>query len=204
MPVSAVVFDVGNVLYHWDPRHLYRRMIADEAALERFIEETDFVAWHLGLDEGRSLADEAASLTARFPHHKPLIDAWGPRFGESIGEPVAGMPALVAALDTAGVPLFAITNFSAEFWAPFAAREAAVFDRFRSIVVSGEEKLVKPDPRIFELALQRFGIAAPSALFVDDRAENVAAAEAVGMRAHLFVDEPGLRTRLAAEGLLPD
>lgn len=179
-------------------------MIADEAALERFIEETDFVAWHFGLDEGRLFADEAASLTARFPHHKQLIDAWGSRFGESIGEPVAGMPELVAALDEAGVPLFAITNFSAEFWGPFAAREAAMFDRFRSIVVSGEEKMVKPDPRIFRLALERFGIAAPSALFVDDRADNVAAAAAAGMHAHLFVDEPGLRMRLAAEGLLSD
>jgi len=200
--VWAVVFDVGNVLYHWDPRNLYRRLIGDEAALERFIEETDFVAWHFGLDEGRVFADEAAALAGRFPHHKPLIDAWGPRFGESISGPVAGMAELVAELDDAGVPLFAITNFSAEFWAPFAAREAALFDRFRGIIVSGEEKMVKPDPRIFALALERFGITAGEALFVDDRADNVAAAEAAGMRAHLFVDEPPLRARLVNEGLL--
>lgn len=202
MGAGAVVFDVGNVLYHWDPRNLYRQLLPDPVALERFIEETDFVAWHFGLDEGKLFADQAAALCGRFPHHKPLIDAWGPRFGESIGGPVAGMHELVAELDGAGVPLFAITNFSAEFWAPFAAREAAVFDRFRAIVVSGEEKLVKPDPRIFALALERFGIEADDALFVDDRADNVQAALNAGMRAHLFVDEPGLRKRLAAEGLL--
>lgn len=148
-------------------------------------------------------ADAAAELTGRFPHHKPLIDAWGPRFGESIGGPVEGMPALVEELDAAGVPLFAITNFSGEFWAPFAKREAALFDRFRSIVVSGDEKIAKPDPCIFALALSRFGLEGPEALFVDDRADNVAAAKDAGMQAHLFIDQPGLRGRLVEEGLLP-
>lgn len=199
---TAVVFDVGNVLYHWDPRNLYRQLIGDKAALERFLHETDFVAWHFELDGGRVYAEAAEDLGGRFPHHRPLIDAWGPRFGESIGGPVAGMRALVEELDGAGVPLFAITNFSAEFWKPFAARESTLFDRFRGIVVSGEEKMVKPDPAIFALALDRFGLTGPEALFVDDRADNVAAAEAAGMRAHLFTDELELRARLLAEGLL--
>jgi 2-haloacid dehalogenase len=108
----------------------------------------------------------------------------------------------VAELDARGVPLFAITNFSADFWPPFHAREQALFSRFRDIVVSGEEKLLKPDPAIYYLALRRFGLKADEALFVDDRAINVDGAEAVGMRAHLFTDAEGLRTRLAAEGLL--
>ena len=148
-------------------------------------------------------ADEAVVLSGRFPHHKELIDAWGPRFGESIGGPVAGMHALVAELDEANVPLFAITNFSGEFWKPFAAGEAALFDRFHGIVVSGDEKLVKPDPAIFALSLARFRLVGPEALFVDDRADNVAAAQDAGMKAHLFVDEPGLRARLVSERLLP-
>lgn len=112
------------------------------------------------------------------------------------------MARLVAQLDDASVPLYAITNFSAEFWTPFRAREAALFDRFRDIVVSGEEKMVKPDPRIFALALRRFGIAAGTALFIDDRPDNVAVAQDAGMKAHLFSDEPGLRTRLREEGVL--
>ena len=198
---TAVVFDVGNVLYHWDPRNLYRRMIGDEAALEAFIADTDFVAWHFELDGGRVFAEAAADLGSRFPHHKPLIDAWGPRFGESIGGPVAGMREIVERLDAGGVPLFAITNFSAEFWGPFAAREASLFDRFRGIVVSGEERMVKPDPAIYALALDRFGLAGPDALFVDDRTDNVAGAIEAGMRSHLFTDAAGLRERLAADGL---
>lgn len=202
MAATAVVFDVGKVLYEWDPRNLYRRLIADADALERFLEETGFVEWHFQLDAGRDFATCAAELIARFPADAPLIEAWGARFGESIGPAVTGMPKLVAELDAAGVPLFAITNFSGEFWNPFRAREAQLFDRFRAIVVSGEEKVAKPDPRIYALALERFGVAAGDTLFVDDRAENVAGAIAAGMRGHLFTDAAGLRARLIEEELL--
>jgi 2-haloacid dehalogenase len=112
------------------------------------------------------------------------------------------MVELVEALDAAGVPLFAITNFSDEFWPPFRAREAAMFDRFRDVVVSGAERLVKPDRAIFELALNRFGLGPGEALFIDDRAENVAGAQAAGLIGHMFVDAATLRRELERLGLL--
>lgn len=112
------------------------------------------------------------------------------------------MPEIVAALDARAVPLFAITNFSAEFWPPFRAREAAIFDRFRDIVVSGTERLIKPDPAIYALALDRFGLAPGEALFVDDRADNVAAGEAAGLVGHHFSDAATLRADLIRYGLL--
>ena len=131
-----------------------------------------------------------------------MIRLWGPRFSEQIPGPMPGMTELVEALDAASVPLFAITNFSGEFFAPFRAREAQLFDRFRDIVVSGDERLVKPDPAIFHLALRRFGLAPGEALFVDDNAANVAGAEAVGIRAHHFRDAATLRAELVALELL--
>ena len=100
------------------------------------------------------------------------------------------------------MPLFAITNFSADFWRPFHARESAFFGRFRDIVVSGEEKLLKPDPALYYRALDRFRLKPAESLFVDDRGINVEGALAVGMAAHLFTDAQGLRARLEAEGLL--
>jgi 2-haloacid dehalogenase len=112
------------------------------------------------------------------------------------------MHELVAELDSRGVPLFAITNFSADFWEPFHETERDFFSRFRDIVVSGEEKLLKPDPAIYFRALDRFGLKPGEALFVDDRAINVEGAQAVGMPAHLFVGAHDLRHRLEAEGLL--
>lgn len=199
----AVIFDVGRVLYDWDPRYLYRRLIDDDRALAAFVEQVVTLEWHFQHDAGRDFAATSAELIALHPHHAELIAAWGPRFLESIGDPVPGMAAIVEGLDSAGVPLFAITNFSHEFWPPFRTREAALFDRFRNIVVSGDERLVKPDPAIYRLALDRFGLAGPDAVFVDDNPANIAAAAAMGIHAVLFTDAASFRGELVRLGLLP-
>ena len=198
---TAVVFDVGKVLYDWNPRFLYERLIGDDQALEAFLRDVVTTDWHFQHDAGRPFAETSTELIAEFPEHEELISAWGPRFNDSIGAPIAGMHTLVAELDAAGVPLYAITNFSGEFWKPFRAREAHLFDRFRDIVVSGDEKLIKPDPAIYRLALDRFGLAPHEAVFIDDNRDNVAGAEGVGMTAIHFSDAAALRAELAALGL---
>jgi len=201
MTPKAVIFDIGRVLYHWDPRFLYERLIPEGEALDAFLREVVTHDWHYQHDEGRDFADTSAELIARHPQHEALIAAWGPQFGESIPGPVEHMHALVERLDAAGVPLFAITNFSHEFFPPFRAQEAALFDRFRDIVVSGEEKLVKPDPALYRLALDRFGLRPEEAVFIDDNAANVAGAEAMGLRSILFVGAEDCIARLRALGL---
>ena len=198
----AVVFDVGHVLYDWDPRFLYEKLIAEPEALDDFLARVVTREWHFQHDAGRPFAETSAELAAAHPGHHDLIQQFGPRFGETIPGPIPGMVELVEELDRAGVPLFAITNFSAEFWEPFRAREAALFDRFRDIVVSGAERLVKPDPAIFALAMARFGLKPGEALFVDDRPENVAASEASGLIGHMFRDADALRAVLVELGLL--
>src|SRR5579875_194375 len=202
MSVTAVIFDVGNVLYGWDPEAFLARQIPEDAARLRFIEDVDLWGWHDALDGGRPFTEAAAELTEKFPNYAALISAWGERFGETISDPVPGVHEIVRELDERGVPLFAITNFSADFWPPFRAKEEAFFGRFRDIVVSGEEKLLKPDPALYFRALDRFGLKPDEALFVDDRLINVEGAQAVGMKAHLFTDAADLRHRLEAEGLL--
>ena len=199
---TAVIFDVGNVLYGWDPDSFLVRQIADDEARLRFIEDVDLWSWHESLDGGRPFDEAAAELSEKFPDYAHLIAAWGDRFGETISDPVPGVHAIVEELGAKDVPLFAITNFSADFWKPFHEKERAFFGRFRDIVVSGEEKLLKPDPAIYYLALDRFGLTPGQALFVDDRAINVEGARAVGMPAHLFTTAGDLRARLEAEGLL--
>lgn len=200
---AAVVFDVGNVLYDWNPRFLYERLIGDGRALDAFLRDVATKEWHFQHDEGRPFAETSAELSAAYPDYADMIALWGPRFSETIPGMLPGMADLVAEIDSAGVPLFAITNFSGEFWKPFRAREAAVFDRFRDIVVSGDERLVKPDPAIYRLALDRFGLEPGEAVFVDDRADNVEGANGVGMHGLEFVDAPTLRAQLAGLGLLP-
>ena len=202
MTVSAVVFDVGNVLYGWDPEAFLVRQIADDEARLRFVEDADLYGWHESLDGGRPYAEAAAELSEKFPEYAQVIAAWSDRFGETITGPVPGTHEIVEELDAAGVPLFAITNFSADFWPPFHAKEAAFFARFRDIVVSGEVKLLTPDAAIYYLALERCRLRPDEALFVDDRQINVAGAELVGMKGHLFTGAADVRTRLEAEGRL--
>ena len=199
---TAAVFDVGNVLYGWDPDSFLVRQIADDEARMRFFEDVGLWEWHDTLDGGRDFREAADELSDKFPAYADLISAWGDRFGETISDPVPGVHAIVEELDSKGVPLFAITNFSADFWTPFVEKERAFFGRFRDIVVSGREKLLKPDPAIYYLALDRFGVKPAEALFIDDREINVEGALAVGMKAHLFVDAEDLRARLVREGLL--
>lgn len=200
--IEAVIFDVGNVLYGWDPDSFLVRQIADDEARMRFVDDVGLWQWHDSLDAGRPYAEAAAELSEKFPEYAHLIAAWSDRFGETITGPMPGVHAVVEALDDRGVPLYAITNFSADFWPPFHERERAFFRRFRDIVVSGEVKLLKPDPAIYYLALDRFGLRPGDALFVDDRLINVEAAEAIGMPSHLFTTADDLRDRLEAEDLL--
>ena len=203
MTVRAAIFDVGKVLYDWSPRFLYERLIDDDRALDAFLRDVLTPQWHFQHDAGRPFAETSAELIARHPEHEALILAWKTRYNESIGDPVPGVHAIVEELDRAGVPLFVISNFSGEFWPPFRAQEAALFDRFRGFVISGDEKLLKPDPAIYRLALDRFGLAAEEAFFVDDVPANVEGAAALGIAARLFTDAATLRRDLRAVGLLP-
>lgn len=199
---SAVIFDVGNVLYGWDPESFLSRQIPDDAARLRFIQEVDLFSWHETLDAGRPFPEAAAELSGAFPEYAHLIEAWGQRFGEMVKDAIPGVHSIVRELHDRWVPLFAITNFSADLWNPFHERERALFALFSDIVVSGEVKLLKPDPAIFEFSLQRFGLKPWSALFVDDRLINVEAAASMGMHAHLFTNAENLRAELSSAGLL--
>jgi 2-haloacid dehalogenase len=197
----AVIFDVGKVLFDWNPRRLYERLIDDDRALDAFMADVLTMEWHFQHDAGRPFAETSAELIAQYPEHAALIAAWGPRYLETIGPAMPGMPELVADLDAAGVPLYAITNFSGEFWQMFRPTEP-LFDRFRDIIVSGDEKLIKPDPAIYALALERFGLKGPDAVFVDDNPDNVDGAERAGLRAVLFTGAPALRAKFRDIGLL--
>jgi 2-haloacid dehalogenase len=200
--VRAVVFDVGKVLVEWDPRYLYEKLIPDPVERAYFLDHVATRAWHFQHDAGRPFAETSAELIADHPGYRDLILAWGSRWLETMPCLIDGMADLVADLAQNDVPVFGITNFSGEFFPAFKAREAALFAPFRDIVVSGDEKLVKPDPAIFRLALRRFGLAAGEGLFVDDVLENVEASEAEGFVGHHFTDAAMLRRSLKKRGLL--
>ena len=198
----AVIFDVGGVLFQWSPRFLYERLIEDDRALDAFLDRVVTRDWHFQHDCGRPFAETSAELIAQFPEHADLIRAWQPRFNETIPGPVPGTVEILKELDAKGVPLFCITNFSGEFFPPFAATRPDVFGRFRDIIVSGDEKLIKPDAAIYELALKRFGLAPGEAVFIDDVPANAEAATRAGIPGIRFTDAESLRAELVELGLL--
>lgn len=200
---EAVIFDLGGVLIDWNPRHLYRRMLADEQAIERFLAEVCTAEWNLGLDAGRPFAEAVAELCARFPEERALIEAWQHRWIEMIGGPIEGTVTLLEELDGAGAPLWALTNWSAETFPLVQGDPAYGFlDRFRDIFVSGRLGMIKPHPEIFRHALEAIGLPPGRCLFIDDSAANVAGARAVGMQAHRFTSAAALRGELSRRGLL--
>jgi 2-haloacid dehalogenase len=201
MAVRAVVFDVGRVLVQWDLRHLFAKLIADPRELEWFLAHVVTPEWHYQHDAGRPLSEMVPELQARYPAYAAQIDAYRYRFNETIPGPVPGSFEIVEELAARGVPLYAITNFGSEFWAGFRSTQP-IFDHFRDIIVSGDEKLVKPDPAIYQLALKRFGLAEGEAIFIDDNLANVIAARENGFVGHHFTDAENLRLELVEHRLL--
>jgi 2-haloacid dehalogenase len=199
--IDTVIFDLGNVLIGWDPRRLYRQLIEDEAQMEWFLREVCNSEWNEQQDAGRPWAEATALLRARFPEHAGLIDAYHVRWKETLLGPIDGSVALLAELKACGVRLLALTNWSQETF-PVARQLYPFLQWFEGIVVSGEERLVKPDPRIYQRLLQRYAVDPATALYIDDSARNVVAAEALGMQGWWFHDPAGLREHLIERGLL--
>lgn len=200
--ITTAVFDVGKVLFEWDLRHLFAKLITDKDELEYFVTVVVTPKWHFQHDAGRALDDMVAERVAEFPEYAAWIAAYSNRFNETIPGPVTGSLEIVQELAERDVPLFAITNFGAEFWDMFRSTQP-IFDRFQDIIVSGVEKLVKPDPAIYMLALQRFGLKSGEAIFIDDNHDNVISARENGFVAHHFTDADSLRRELISLDLLP-
>jgi 2-haloacid dehalogenase len=192
---SAVVFDLGGVLINWDPRHLYRQLFDDEEEMERFLAEVTTAEWNARQDAGRALSDAVAELAARHPNRRDLIAAYYERWPEMLGGAIDGTVEILRELHERGVRVYALSNWSAETF-PIARPMFPFLEWFDGIVISGEVKMVKPDPRIFAHVLEKFGLEPGSTVFVDDNAENVRAAETAGFLGIAFVSPTQLRREL--------
>ena len=196
-----IVFDLGGVLIDWDPRHLYRKLFDQETAMELFLAEVCHGAWNLEQDRGRSFADATREAVLRHPHQRAMIEAYHLRWEEMLAGAIDDTVTILEELQDAGCELHALTNWSAETF-PLARARFGFLEHFETILVSGEERLIKPDPRIFALLLERIGHPAEACVFVDDNARNIDAAAALGFDAIRFEDPPHLRAALMRRGLL--
>jgi 2-haloacid dehalogenase len=198
---SVVVFDLGGVLLDWNPRHLYRKLFPDEAAMERFLAEVCTPEWNAQQDNGRPFDEAIAALMPEHADKRALIAAWRDRFGEMIPGPLDETVTIAADLKARGVPLYALTNWSLETF-PGQLPRFECLSWFAGIVVSGVERVMKPDPRFFRILLTRYGIDPATAVFIDDNPVNAQAASALGMHGIHFRSADELRRELAGLRLL--
>lgn len=201
--ITAVVFDLGGVLIDWDPRYLYRTLFDDEAAMEEFLATIKTQDWNRAQDAGRPWAEAVEELAQRHPEKRDLIEAYWRRWPETLGDAIQPTVALLDELRSTGIRLYALSNWSGETF-PMARPRYPFLEWFDGIVISGDERLAKPDSRIFEVLLERYGLAAAETLFIDDHVPNVEAAAALGFTALRFVGATDLRADLERLGILAD
>lgn len=197
---KVLVFDIGNVLLHWDPDILFAKLIPDSEARTAFFRDILPPEWNIEQDRGREWAEAEAERIALFPDQAPLIRAFRARWHEMIPHAIADNVAVLEAAQAGGIPCYAITNFAADTFAEAQAR-FPFLTRFDGAVVSAAERLIKPDPAIFEVFLSRYDQRPEACLFMDDSAKNIATARDMGFATIHVTPETDLRREVAAHGL---
>lgn len=200
----VAIFDLGGVVIDWNPRYLYRKLFdGNETSMEYFLSAVCTSSWNAQQDAGRTFADGCGFLKRLHPDKAELIDAWFERYDEMLGGEIPGTVDILRELRSRSVPLYALSNWSAETF-PIAAKRFECLSWFKGVLLSGQVKLLKPDRRIFEIFLDTFRIEPSRAIYIDDTRENVEMAVQIGMHGVVFRDSAGLRTELTRTGLLLD
>ncbi|VAX03601.1 HAD superfamily hydrolase [hydrothermal vent metagenome] len=201
-PIKAIIFDVGNVLVRWDPRLAFEALFkSNPQELDYFLSKVCTLEWHNRHDQGVPFAENISLLQKKFPEYVHMIAAYNSQWDNMFGGIIEGSVQILHQLHNQKYPLFGLTNFPAEKFLTF--KQAHDFmDLFLDIIVSGEEKITKPDPRIYQILLKRTGIPAAHSLFIDDRQENIIAAQKMGFQTHQFTSPENLRTYLTSHQII--
>jgi HAD superfamily hydrolase (TIGR01509 family) len=200
---DVVIFDIGNVLINWDPRLLYDKLLPDRAAQDALFAAAGLEAMNLAVDLGAPFRDTIYANAEKHSEHRDLIRSWHDRWIEMASPGIPRCWALLRSLRKAGVPVFALSNFGIDSLA-LAERTYPVLREFDHRFISGHLGVVKPDARIYEIVEGQSGLSGDQLFFIDDRPENIAAAEARGWQGHLFEGPGQLAVALVALGLPAD
>lgn len=177
--ITAIIFDFGNVLVKWDAHALYKRFFPNPEAVDSFLREIRFPEWNAHQDAGRTFKEGIAQLSAEFPQHTELIQAYDTYWIESIAEVYDGTVEIVRKLKQSGWQLYILSNFSAEKF-PLMRQRFDFLQHFDDAIISGEHKMIKPDPAIYHLTLNRINRQAGECLFIDDSLPNIETARELG------------------------
>lgn len=195
--IRNIVFDFGGVLIDWNPRYLYRTYFNDDRKMEYFLSHVCTGEWNAEHDRGRTFDEGVRLLEERFPQYSEAIRLYRDGWESMLHGEFPGTVALLMKLKKLGYGIYGLTNWSAETF-PIARSKYPVLHRFDGIVVSGQEKLIKPDPRIFGILLERYGLNAGECIFIDDSPANIETAARLGFNTVLFDNIGNVTRRVAA------
>lgn len=198
--ITCIVFDIGGVLLDWNPRHLYRKIFDSEEEMEWFLSNICTYEWNVKQDGGRLFSVATAELTARYPEYSDKIAMYYGRWDEMLSGEIKDTVKILHELKSAGMPLYALTNWSHEAF-PVAYDRFDFLREFDGIVVSGEEKLLKPDHAIYRVLIERYGIDPAGSVYIDDNLDNALAAGELGFHVIHYTSPEQLRTDLGSLGL---
>jgi len=194
--INTIIFDLGAVLIDWNPQHLYRKLMADDEQRQYFLDNICTSDWNEEQDARRSLADGTEFLVSKHPEHEENIRAFYSRWDEMLAGPIQGTVDIFKALKESGkYKIYALSNWSAETF-EIAQREFDFLNWFDGMVVSGVEKIRKPDPAFYNLLLTRYQVKPEEAVFIDDNYRNILAAEALGIQSVHFTSADELSIAL--------
>lgn len=194
--INTIIFDLGAVLVDWNPHYLYRNLFTDEQEMKDFLANITTPDWNEEQDAGRSLQEATDLLVQQHPHHEANIRAFYGRWEEMLGDAIEGTVELFKQLKESGkYKIYALTNWSAETF-PIALQRYDFLNWFDGIVVSGTEKMRKPNPAFYQLLLDRYHAKAEEALFIDDNLRNVLAAQKMGIKSIHFSSAEQLKAEL--------
>jgi len=192
--LKNIVFDFGGVLIDWNPRYLYRKVFKTQEEMDFFLQNVCKYEWNLLQDAGRSLDEATRLLQEEHPEYKEEIGMYYGRWEEMLGGLFEDNVKLIRPLK-AKYKVYGLTNWSAETL-PIAQRKYDFFKLFDGIVVSGEEKRVKPDPQLYRILLDRYHLKAEETLLIDDNAENIETAKELGFKTVHLTPEVNLEETL--------
>lgn len=199
--IKNIIFDFGGVLIDWNPRYLYRKVFSEEEEMEEFLTVVCNGEWNEKQDGGRLFSEGIRELTQEHPDKSDKIALYFDRWDEMIGGAIEGTPEILYRLKSLGYALYGLTNWSGETFHR-TRKMFAFLDELDGIVVSGDEKMLKPDPAIFRLLTRRYGISPEESLFIDDNQANIEAARKLGFHVIRFESSRQLSETLASKGLL--
>lgn len=203
-PLQAIIFDLGGVLIGWDPRKVFSRFFPGQTgAMEDFLEEVHFAEWNAQQDKGRPFAEGVALHAEKFPHHAHLIQAYHENWKDSLTGSLEGSVEILRTLKKEGWRLYGLSNWSAETF-PMAQYDYGFLSLLEDIVISGDVKMIKPEPEIFHYLLKRINLQPGECLFIDDSPANIETAKRLGFQTILFHSPSQLAEELIARQILKE